>query len=398
MDCGHFQRDECHSCLLLPLRYAEQVEGKEAAVRAELAAVLGRRAGEIEWLPPFRSAEAGFRNKAKLAVTGTAAEPILGLAHPPLGRGVDLADCPLYPAELQAAFAPLREFIALADLTPYDVTASPGRTSVRAAAARGELKRVIVPVSPASDLLVRLVLRPREPIDRIRKHLPWLQEALPRLAVCSVNLQPEHKAVLEGPEEILLTERAMLPMPLPSLGSAGLTLYLRPQGFFQTNTAVATELYRQAAAWAEASGATSCWDLYCGVGGFALACAGGGRRVVGAEVSPEAVAAARQAAAEAGVTEATFVAEDATEFALRSAPAERPDLLVVNPPRRGLGADLAAWIEASAIPTVIYSSCQAATLAKDLAVMGSYRVRQARLLDMFAHTAHYEVIVLLERA
>jgi 23S rRNA (uracil747-C5)-methyltransferase len=74
-----------------------------------------------------------------------------------------------------------------------------------------------------------------------------------------------------------------------------------------------------------------------------------------------------------------------------------PDLLIVNPPRRGLGRQLADWIEASGISDVVYSSCNPQTLARDLAAMGSYRIVEARLLDMFPHTAHAEVVVRLVR-
>ncbi|MGM3213911.1 23S rRNA (uracil(747)-C(5))-methyltransferase RlmC, partial [Klebsiella pneumoniae] len=86
----------------------------------------------------------------------------------------------------------LAELVTRARLTPYDVPAR-----------RGELKHLIVTESPDGELMVRLVLRSREAVPRVRKHLPWLAEALP-LAVLSVNLQPEHKAVLEGEVEEVL--------------------------------------------------------------------------------------------------------------------------------------------------------------------------------------------------
>ena len=73
-------------------------------------------------------------------------------------------------------------------------------------------------------------------------------------------------------------------------------------------------------------------------------------------------------------------------------------MVIVNPPRRGIGADLAQWLEASGIEHVLYSSCNATTLAKDLAAMPSLRPVRARLLDMFPQTSHYEVLVLLERS
>ena len=92
---------------------------------------------------------------------------------------------------------------------------------------------------------------------------------------------------------------------------------------------------------------------------------------------------------------AEFVAADATAYALAQDTA--PDLVVVNPPRRGIGADLAGWLEESDVRHVVYSSCNAESLARDLALMPSLRPVEARVLDMFPHTTHYEVLVLLTR-
>ena len=138
------------------------------------------------------------------------------------------------------------------------------------------------------------------------------------------------------------------------------------------------------------------WDLYCGVGGFALHVAAPGRRVVGVETSREAVRSARASAAAAGLPHVAFRAGDATEFALGAATG--PELVIVNPPRRGIGADLSAWLEASDVPNVVYSSCNPKSLAHDLARMPSYRIRTGRVLDMFPQTGHMEVAVLLQRS
>ncbi|WP_136520581.1 23S rRNA (uracil(747)-C(5))-methyltransferase RlmC [Cellulomonas telluris] len=374
MRCAYFDAGVCSSCTLLAQAYPAQVADKERRVRE----VLGDPA-DVTWLPPVTSAEAGFRNKAKMVVAGTADAPTLGIldVH---GLGVDLQDCPLYPPALQAAFAPLAAFVARAGLTPYDVPAR-----------RGELKHLLVTVSPDGELLVRFVLRSTEALARVRKHLPWLQERLPALTVASVNVQPAHAAVLEGEREELLTERATLRMHVN-----GLDLHLRPRSFFQTNTEVAAALYRQATAWADEAAPSTVWDLYCGVGGFALHLAGPGRAVVGVEASAEAVASAEQSAREAGLPGTRFLAGDATAFAL--AAADVPDLVVVNPPRRGLGEPLARWLEESGVDRVLYSSCNATSLARDLAAMPSLRPRRAQVLDMFPHTGHYEVLTLLERA
>lgn len=172
-----------------------------------------------------------------------------------------------------------------------------------------------------------------------------------------------------------------------------LTLSLRPQSFFQTNTEAAQVLYTRAVEWLD--GIESAWDLYCGIGGFGLALASRGTRVVGVESDEQAVFAAGESAAAMGVP-AEFVAADANEWVRGQS--EVPEAIVVNPPRRGIGPELAEWIEASGVRTVLYSSCHVHTLAKDLAVMSSYRVTRAQVVDMFPHTKHFEVVALLERS
>lgn len=372
MDCHHFDAGRCRSCTWLPRRYSDQL----AALQDHCATTLGDQP-DLDWLPPYAGPETGFRNKAKMVVSGTVADPVLGI----LGDGavgVDLRDCGLHVPAIVSALPVLAAFITRAALTPYDV-----------AARRGELKFVLVTAAPTGRLMVRFVVRSQEPVTRLRKHLPWLAAALPGLEVCSINLQPEHKAVLEGEREILLTDTATLAVPVN-----GHDLQLRPQSFFQTNTVVAAALYAEAAGWIDECAPASIWDLYCGVGGFALHADGPGRRVLGVEASPEAVASATQTAASTG-SGARFVADDATTYIQGRA---APDLVVVNPPRRGIGPDLAAWLDASTCRHVVYSSCNPVSLAQDLAAMPSLRPRRARVFDMFPHTAHAEVLVLLERA
>lgn len=376
VQCHHYDAWRCRSCTLLEQPYPAQLVDKQRHCTDLLAPL----APGVRWLEPVRSPEAGFRNKAKMVVTGTVEDPVLGILAE--GGGVDLTDCPLYPAGLQDAFAPLSELVTRARLVPYDVRAR-----------RGELKYVLVTLSPDGDLMARLVLRSTESVQRIRKHLPALLDALPRLRVVSANIHPEHKAVVEGETEILLTGTETLRMTVN-----GIDLHLRPQSFFQTNTDVAAALYRQGRTWVDDAAPSSVWDLYCGVGGFALHVAGGDRDVVGVETSVEAIASARLTAQDAGLDRATFLADDATAFALAQPAAAQPDLVVVNPPRRGIGDTLSTWLEDSDVRHVVYSSCNATSLARDLALMPSLRAREARVLDMFPHTAHYEVAVLLERA
>ena len=374
MQCSYFDAGLCRSCTLMGVPYAEQLATKEATARTLLAAH-----DPAVWLPAVASAESGFRAKAKMVVGGSSAAPTLGILDGQ-GRGVDLRRCGIVAPGIRAAFDALAEAITASGLEPYDVPAR-----------RGELKNLIVTESADGELMVRFVVRSRGSVEAVRAVVPSLLDALPQVAVVTANLLPEHKAVVEGAEEVVLTARSTLPMRVGDV-----RLQVRPQSFVQTNTAIAGALYRQGRAWIDAVAPSTVWDLYCGVGGFALHAAAPGRRVLGIEVSPDAVESARTAATELGMPDVRFEVGDATT-AVRVAGAA-PELLVVNPPRRGLGADLADWIERSRIPTVVYSSCNAASLARDLEGMPSYRVTRARLFDMFPQSTHSEVMVLLERA
>lgn len=367
MDCGYYDAGRCRSCTLLPAPYADQLASKVAGVQALVEVPT--------WLPPVASREAGFRNKAKMVVAGSADAPTLGILGPG-GAGIDLRECGLHEPGLAAALPVLADFVALARLTPYAV-----------ADQLGELKHLLVTLSPDGELMVRFVLRSTEAESRIRKHLPALLEQLP-VSVASLNIQPDHKAVLEGPREIML-HGSTLAMRVNEL-----TLHLGPQSFFQTNTAVAARLYDVARTWTDELSPASVWDLYCGVGGFALHLASPGRTVVGVEVSELAVASAKESAI--ALPAVSFVTDDALAFARSAAP--HPDLVVVNPPRRGIGPDLASWLESSSVQHVLYSSCYARTLADDLARMPSLRPVRGVLLDLFPQTEHYEVLLQLERS
>jgi len=374
MDCAYFDAGVCHSCasigLPIPVQRASKFERARQAVR------VAERMREAAWLPTFGGPESGFRNKAKMVIGGSADAPTLGILDAGQ-RGVDLRECGILLPGLRAVQPALAAFITLARLVPYDVRAR-----------RGELKHIITTESPDGELMVRFVLRSTESLARIRKHLPALLRAAPGIRVVTANIHPTHSAVLEGAEEVVLTEQSALPIRMN-----GLELRLPPRSFFQTNTGVAAALYRQASEWTArlAPAPARIVDLYCGVGGFALSLAGEGREVIGVETSEDAIEAARATAERNGVA-AAFTAGDARHWVGAA------DLVVVNPPRRGLGPELTATLEHSSVPIVLYSSCNPDTLARDLELMPSYRAVEARCFDMFPQTEHLEVMVLLERA
>ena len=373
MQCALYDADRCRSCQWLEKPYSQQLSDKQARLEALLA-----QQPVAQWLPPVTSAQQAFRNKAKMVVSGSVERPVLGMVQRD-GSAVDLSTCPLYPESFAPVFAALKPFIARAGLTPYNV-----------ARRRGELKFLLLTESTQGGMMLRFVLRSREKLDQLRAALPWLQQQLPQLKVISANIQPVHMAILEGDEEIALT-------PSQSLAESfnQVPLWIRPQSFFQTNPQVAAALYATARDWVRELAIGSMWDLFCGVGGFCLHCATPQMQLTGIEISAEAIACAQRSAEMLGLEKVSFAALDSTAFATgRDAV---PDLVLVNPPRRGIGKALCDYLSRMAPGYILYSSCNPESMAQDIARLADYRVTRVQLFDMFPHTAHFEVLSLLTR-
>ncbi|MEE9654466.1 23S rRNA (uracil(747)-C(5))-methyltransferase RlmC [Kluyvera ascorbata] len=374
MQCALYDAHRCRSCQWIEQPIAEQLTAKMADLQSLLADF-----SVNAWCAPVSGPEQGFRNKAKMVVSGSVERPLLGMLHRD-GTPEDLTDCPLYPDAFAPVFAALKPFIARAGLTPYNV-----------ARKRGELKYLLLTESQLDGgMMLRFVLRSQAKLDQLRAALPWLQAQLPQLKVITANIQPVHMAIMEGEQEIFFTEQQALAESFNDV-----PLWIRPQSFFQTNPTVASALYATARDWVRALPVNHMWDLFCGVGGFGLHCATPEMTLTGIEIAPEAIACAKQSAAALGLEKLHFQALDSTQFA--TAQADIPQLVLVNPPRRGIGKALCDYLSEMAPEFIIYSSCNAQTMAKDFVHLAGYRVEKVQLFDMFPHTAHYEVLTLLVR-
>ena len=241
--------------------------------------------------------------------------------------------------------------------------------------------------------MCRFVLRSTQAIADIQHYLPALMAALPNLEVVSVNIQPLPAAIVEGEQEILLTEQKVLTHWLNEL-----PLYCHPRSFFQTNSQVAAQLYAQAQSWIADSQPSQLWDLFCGVGGFALHAAQVMQgKVTGIEINADAIESAQRSAQHLGLSDRLqFRALTADDFA-HTATDAAADCIIVNPPRRGIGAHLCQFLNDSTATQLIYSSCNPESLAEDLKRLHQFKPIQARVFDMFPHTQHAEVLVLLVR-
>ncbi|BFU59424.1 MULTISPECIES: 23S rRNA (uracil(747)-C(5))-methyltransferase RlmC [Rodentibacter] len=387
ISCRHYQTGDCRSCQWLDMPYERQLSEKTTHLQTQLSDL---KYDDLIWLPPFQSSQKAFRNKAKMVVSGAVERPILGILKNPDNplSAIDLCDCPLYPKHFQEVFPILKDFIGRAGLVPYNI-----------AKQKGELKYILLTESMATGkLMLRFVLRSENKIPLIRRELSGLLAKLPQLDVVSVNLQPQHAAILEGEEEIFLTEQQLL-----AENFNGVPLFIRPQGFFQTNPQVASGLYETAQQWIKDLPITSLWDLFCGVGGFGLHCAKALQKnrlhsieLTGIEISASAIFAAQTSAQKLCLQNVKFQSLDAANFALNQ-DERKPDLVIVNPPRRGIGKPLSEFLNEMRPRFILYSSCNAVSMGKDLRHLTHYNARKIQLFDMFPHTTHYEVLVLLER-
>lgn len=374
MHCALYDAGRCRSCQWLELSISQQLADKMADLRTLLA-----DAPVADWCAPVSGPESGFRNKAKMVVSGSVERPLLGMLRRD-GTPEDLTDCALYPQSFAPVFAALKPFIARAGLTPYNV-----------ARRRGELKYILLTESRLDGgMMLRFVLRSETRLAQLRAALPALQALLPQLSVITANIQPVHMAIMEGEREIFLTDQQAL-----AENVNGVPLWIRPQSFFQTNPVVASRLYATARDWVRQLPVNHMWDLFCGVGGFGLHCATPAMRLTGIEIAPEAIACATRSAAQLGLHNLHFQALDSTQFATSAG--DIPDLVLVNPPRRGIGDGLCDYLNRVAPDFIIYSSCNARTMAKDIARLAGYHIERVQLFDMFPHTAHYEVLTLLIR-
>lgn len=375
--CGYFDEGKCRSCGLIGTEYSDQLKLKENSLSKHLESLPGWKL-----LPSQESQITQFRNKAKLVVTGTLENPIIGLGgseDPDQGR--EILNCSLHHPFINSVLHFMPEFIGFTRLTPYQIKQK-----------KGELKGIIIYYSEDSkESYLRFVLRSKEGLDRVKKHLPTLIKKFPEITCISANIQPVPHAILEGEEEVFLSDKTFINHHIKDF-----SLRLGPQGFVQTNHQVARALYETAAIWTEELKIEKFSELFSGQGAFSFFVSPKVKSSIGFEINSEAVSEANRTATALGYHHLKFVCADAAKVSeeLRN---YAPDLVLVNPPRRGLAGAVEIFKEQQ-FKYIIYSSCSVESLAKDLLELAPfYKVIQAQIFDMFPHTDHFETLVLLQK-
>ena len=371
----------CGGCDFWHMDYDEEARLKAERVKN----CLNRMGRENLEKVPILSAPTcyGYRNKAQYPVAAKKGRAYAGFFRAGTHDVVENDRCLILPKETDAVKDAVMDYVNQYRITAYDEVAH-----------KGLLRHIYVRRGVVSgQILVCLVCNG----DR----LPKVEELLKRLKkisgfttlVLSVNTKKGNAVLgdqfitLHGPGDIEDT-------------LCGLNFRLSPRSFYQVNHHQAQRLYQAAISQAEITREDLVLDLYCGVGTITLAMAGAAGKVIGVEVIPQAVEDAKDNAVRNGIENAEFFCGDAGQAALElEKQGVKPNVVVVDPPRKGLNADTIEALHRMSPRRIVYVSCDPATLARDVALLKErgYSLKNALAADLFPRCAHVESVVTLVR-
>jgi 23S rRNA (uracil1939-C5)-methyltransferase len=379
--CKHFET--CGGCKWQFLPYEDQLKFKESQVR-DIVERLGGVSGD-KVLPILGCSEPWFyRNKMEMSFGEGNDGVMLGFYPPGYHYEVfDLKECHLMAPWMAEIAARVREFAHKHNLSEYN-----SRTN------EGLLRNLILREGKnTGEVMVNLVTS-SELFDYADDFAALFadDERVTSVYWTTVHQVKGQKTWLE---EKLLAGKEVLTEALELEDGSRLEFDIRPQAFFQTNTLQAQVLYSQVLAAAGLTGAETVFDLYCGTGTIGLFCAHKAKHVYGIEVNESAVENARSNAARNKIENASFFL-GTVESQLENLES-KPDVVIVDPPRSGLGEKVVAKTAAFGADRIVYVSCNPTTMARDLvwfAELG-YEAQQIRPVDMFPHTHHVECVAVL---
>ena len=374
--CLHYTK--CGGCQFRHMNYAEELEAKRIRVEDAL-----RRLGGAEiHVSAILGAEQvdRYRNKAQFPV---AKGPRIGFYRPRSHDVIDVDDCLLQGEAAARLRGAVKEWMA-----EYSIPAYNERTFT------GLVRHVYVRTNRAGRSLCCLLVNgrgvPRE-VELVRA----LRRAEPNLAGIVLGVNEKHNNVILGDSYRTLWGEDFLSDTL-----CGLTFRLSVPSFYQVNPAQTEVLYGKALEFAGLTGAETVLDLYCGIGTISLVMARKAGMVWGAEVVPQAVDDAIANAQRNHIENARFLCADAGEAArYLEGEGVRPDVVCVDPPRKGLAEDVVDTIADMGPERVVYVSCDPGTLGRDVKRFAGrdYTLKKAVAVDMFPRTAHVETVVLLSK-
>lgn len=395
----------CGGCQLQQLAYAEQLKFKQRKVRDSLIRIGGFDASHMDGvMEPIVGMEEPFayRNKAQHPI-GTDADgaPVAGFFAGRTHHIVSNTDCALCtPVNKQALDA------ALWYMKTYHVSAYDEKTG------QGLMRHVFLRVGfDSNEIMVCFVVNgtklPDEAalIERLTK-IPGMKSIL-------LNVNQKNTNVILGDETRTLWGEPVITDALYvrntkdfSRTDEKITYRISLHSFYQVNPMQTEKLYAIALEYAGLTGREIVWDLYCGIGTISLFLARHAKQVYGIESVPQAVRDAEENAKRNGIENAVFIAGKVEEVlqgvagdGTDASAVQKPDVVVVDPPRKGCDAKCLETMLRLKPERIVYVSCDPATLARDLRILcdGGYEIGKIRAVDQFGQTVHVETIVLIQK-
>ena len=378
-DCPH--SGPCGGCQFRHMSYEEELEAKRQRVEDAL-----RRVGGVDITVDTIHGAADthrYRNKVQFPVAQEKNAVRVGLFRGRSHDVIDVPDCLLQSEQANRLGRALKGWMEQGHISAYDEKTG-----------KGLVRHLYVRTNCAGESLVCMVVNGKKLPDESGL-VNALRTCEPGLVGVVVNVNQKDTNVILGDSYRTLWGRDWLEEEL-----CGLTFRLSVPSFFQINRAQTEVLYERAVEFAGLTGGETVLDLYCGIGTISLAMAQKAGKVIGAEIVPEAIEDAKENAIRNGVTNADFFCGDAGQVAQKlSDKGVRPDVICVDPPRKGLAPDVPGILADMAPERIVYVSCDPATLARDvkrLAELG-YVPHRAEAADLFPRTQHVETVVLLSR-
>ena len=377
--CPYYEK--CGGCVCQHMTYEASLQMKRERVRDALTRIGGLTvdvAPVIGMDDPWR-----YRNKTALPVGGEKGAPQIGFYAPRSHRIIDIEGCLIAKRESDEVSAILRRWMEKFEIEPYHE-----ETRV------GLIRHVMSRVSRSGQVMA-VVVAAAASLPHERDLIAMLRAGVPGLCSLYLNINRRGDNVILGPESRLLHGEERLSDAL-----CGLQYALSPQSFFQVNPIQTEKLYQTAVDFAELTGNELVADLYCGAGTISLLLARHARKVVGIEIVPQAIRDAEENARTNGVSNAEFHAAAAEDLLPQMvAQGLRPDVIVLDPPRKGCEEPVLRAIAAAAPRRVVYVSCDPATLARDAKILcaNGYKADACQPVDMFCQTGHVETVCLLSK-
>ena len=374
-DCPYYGR--CGGCDFRHLSYREELWAKRQRVQDALTRLGG---SDVEVEEILGAADPlYYRNKSQYPVSAGK----VGFYRARTHDVVDIEHCLIQKPQADAAAAALRDYMRDFAVPSYDEKTG-----------RGLLRHLYVRTNRRGESLV-CVLANGERLPHEEELVGRLRRAVPDCVGVVLGVNTRRGNTILGERYRTLWGADTLEDEL-----CGLTFRLSVPSFYQVNRDQAEVLYRKAVEYAGLTGGELVVDLYCGAGTITQVMAGGAGRVIGAEIVPEAIEDARENARRNGIENVEFFCGDAAQLAADFAGRGlRPDVICVDPPRKGLAPEVIAAAAQMAPQRVVYVSCDPGTLGRDVKRFAEYgyRVQRAAACDLFPGTRHVETVVLLSK-